>query len=59
MRVRDHSGIARIEITPDEMGRLVEMREAVSAEFKRLGFSYVTLDLMGFRSGSMDEVLLK
>jgi uncharacterized protein len=57
VRVRDHSGIARIEITPDEMVRLMEMREAVSAEFKRLGFLYVTLDLMGFRSGSMDEVL--
>jgi pyridinium-3,5-biscarboxylic acid mononucleotide sulfurtransferase len=57
VRVRDHSGIARIEITPDEMVRLMEMREAVSAEFKRFGFSYVTLDLMGFRSGSMDEVL--
>ncbi len=57
VRVRDHAGIARIEITPDEMIRLMEMRDAVSVEFKRLGFSYVTLDLMGFRSGSMDEVL--
>lgn len=57
VRVRDHAGIARIEITPGEMDRLLEMREAVSAEFKRLGFSYVTLDLIGFRSGSMDEVL--
>jgi uncharacterized protein len=35
----------------------MRMRDVVSAEFKRLGFSYVTLDLMGFRSGSMDEVL--
>ncbi|CAG1006371.1 Pyridinium-3,5-bisthiocarboxylic acid mononucleotide synthase [Methanosarcinales archaeon] len=57
VRVRDHSGIARIEITPDEMVRLMEMRDEICAEFKRLGFSYVTLDLMGFRSGSMDEVL--
>ena len=57
VRVRDHAGIARIEIMPDEMSRLLEMRDSVSAEFKRLGFSYVTLDLMGFRSGSMDEVL--
>ena len=57
VRVRDHAGIARIEIMPDEMGRFLEMRDAVSAEFKRLGFSYVTLDLRGFRSGSMDEVL--
>ena len=57
VRVRDHSGIARIEITPDEMVRMIELRNVICAEFKRLGFSYVTLDLIGFRSGSMDEVL--
>jgi len=57
LRVRDHAGIARIEIMPDEMVRFLEMRDAVSAKFKRLGFSYVTLDLMGLRSGSMDEVI--
>ncbi len=57
VRVRDHGGIARIEIMTDEMTRFLEMRDAVAAEFKKLGFSYVTLDLIGFRSGSMDEVL--
>ncbi|HEY9204858.1 MAG TPA: ATP-dependent sacrificial sulfur transferase LarE [Candidatus Methanoperedens sp.] len=57
VRVRDHAGIARIEIMPDEMRRFLEMRNDVVSEFKKLGFSYVTLDLMGFRSGSMDEVL--
>ncbi len=59
VRVRDHAGMARIEIMPDEMARFMEMREAVVSEFKRLGFSYVALDLIGFRSGSMDEVLPK
>lgn len=59
VRVRDHGSVARIEIMPDEMARFLEMRESVVAEFKRLGFSYVTLDLVGFRSGSMDEVLPK
>lgn len=59
VRVRDHAGIARIEIMPDEMARFLGMREAVASRLKRLGFSYVTLDLMGFRSGSMDEMLLK
>ncbi|MFZ2411506.1 MAG: ATP-dependent sacrificial sulfur transferase LarE [Candidatus Methanoperedens sp.] len=58
VRVRDHAGIARIEIMPDEIARFMEMREAVVSELKRLGFSYVTFDLMGFRSGSMDEVLM-
>ncbi len=57
VRVRDHAGIARIEIMPSEMARFLDMREAVVSEFRRLGFSYVTLDIMGFRSGSMDEVI--
>jgi len=57
VRVRDHAGIARIEVMPDEMARFMEIREDILAKFKELGFSYVTLDLMGFRSGSMDEVL--
>jgi len=57
VRVRDHGGIARIELKPEEMARFMEMREAVASEFKKLGFNYVTLDIMGFRSGSMDEVI--
>ena len=57
VRVRDHAGIARIEIMPDDMPRFLGMREDIVSEFSRLGFSYVTLDLVGFRSGSMDEVL--
>jgi uncharacterized protein len=59
VRVRDHNGIARIEIMPDEMARFLGMRETVASRLKKLGFSYVTLDLMGFRSGSMDEILPK
>ena len=59
VRVRDHDGIARIEIMPDEMPKFLEMRGAIASEFKKLGFSYVTLDIIGFRSGSMDEVLYK
>jgi uncharacterized protein len=59
VRVRDHAGIARIEIMFDKMPKLLEMRGAIASEFKKLGFSYVTLDIMGFRSGSMDEVILK
>ena len=59
VRVRDHAGIARIEIMVDEMPKLLEMRDAVTSKLKYLGFAYVTLDIKGFRSGSMDEVLLK
>jgi len=59
MRVRDHGGIARIEIMPNEMPKFLEMRGLIASEFKKIGFSYVTLDIIGFRSGSMDEVLFK
>ena len=56
-RVRDHSNIARIELEPKDFEKFIEKREHVIDEFKNLGFSYVTLDLEGFRSGSMDEGL--
>ncbi|MBZ2386354.1 ATP-dependent sacrificial sulfur transferase LarE [Anaerococcus murdochii] len=56
-RVRDHSNIARIELTPEDFMAFIEKKDQVIKEFKSLGFSYVTLDLEGFRSGSMDEGL--
>lgn len=59
LRVRHHGAVARIEL--DESGMAVLMnggrRNAVVNRFKELGFAYVTLDLAGFRSGSMNEVL--
>lgn len=57
LRVRDHQKIARIEIHPDQMHLLLQMREDLVSYFEGIGFSYVSLDLKGFRSGSMDEVL--
>lgn len=54
VRVRVHGDIARVETDAADLGRILEMREAVIAELKGKGFSYVTLDLEGFRSGSMD-----
>ncbi|MDK2832792.1 MAG: pyridinium-3,5-biscarboxylic acid mononucleotide sulfurtransferase [Methanolobus sp.] len=56
-RVRDHKGIARIEVNADDMLILICMKDEVTRYFKEIGFSYVTMDLEGFRSGSMDEVL--
>lgn len=58
-RVRVHNEIARLEIAKTEMPRAlnIEMTEKFAEEFKRLGFRYVTLDLEGFRSGAMNEVL--
>ena len=56
-RVRDHANIARIELETSDFNKFIEKRQAVIDEFKALGFSYVTLDLEGFRSGSMDKGL--
>ena len=57
VRVRLHGTIARIEVHNDERENLLAHQAAVIQEFKRIGFTYVTLDLEGYRSGSMDEVL--
>lgn len=56
-RVRDHGDVARIEVEPVFLTRLIEMRMPVSESFKKIGFPYVALDLVGFRSGSMNEVI--
>ena len=56
-RVRNHGTIARIELLPDEMGIAIQNRDSIASELKNAGFLYVTLDLEGFRSGSMDEIL--
>ena len=58
-RVRDHSNIARVELEKDDFIKFLEIKDQVIREFKDLGFSYVTLDLEGFRSGSTDEGLTK
>jgi uncharacterized protein len=60
VRVRYHRGdLARIEVPAADLPRLCEadFREALSAELRRLGFKFVTLDLEGFRSGSMNVLV--
>ena len=56
-RVRLHGRIARIEVLPADFGRLLAIREDLLHRFREIGISYATLDLSGYRSGSMDEVL--
>jgi pyridinium-3,5-biscarboxylic acid mononucleotide sulfurtransferase len=57
-RVRYHGDTARIEISPEEIPRLLEptLRESIVRSFKAAGFTYVALDLQGYRTGSMNEV---
>ncbi len=57
VRVRNQDSSARIEVIPQEIPRLIDLRETIVAYFKQIGFKYVTLDLEGFRSGSLNEVL--
>ena len=58
-RVRIHGRMARIEVEPSQFDRLMEedVRERLVTSLKQYGFSYVTLDLQGYRTGSMNEVL--
>jgi uncharacterized protein len=57
VRVRTSGPLARIEIPDEEIPRLAGLRSEIAAYFKQLGFQYVTVDLQGFRSGSLNEVL--
>jgi uncharacterized protein len=57
VRVRHHDQVARIEVAPDDFGMVLEQRESLVKEFKALGYTFIALDLAGFRSGSMNEVL--
>ena len=55
LRVRFHDEIARVELEVSELGRAVELRERIVALGRASGFRHVTLDLVGFRSGSLNE----
>jgi pyridinium-3,5-biscarboxylic acid mononucleotide sulfurtransferase len=59
VRVRNTGSTAKIEVPPVEIARLVQMHEIVTAYFKQIGFKYVTVDLEGYRSGSLNEILLQ
>jgi uncharacterized protein len=61
LRVRDHDSVARIEVEPADFEELVRspVRELVVARLRELGYSYVALDLQGYRTGSLNEVVFK
>jgi pyridinium-3,5-biscarboxylic acid mononucleotide sulfurtransferase len=60
-RVRIHGELVRLEIAPDEMERALpkQMIDLMADSFRQLGFRYVTLDLHGYRTGAMNEILEK
>lgn len=59
LRVRIHGKLARIELLPNEFDKFMQedVREKVYRELKKLGFTYITLDILGYRTGSMNETL--
>lgn len=59
VRVRIHGTIARIEVLPEEFEKLIrpDIRQQITENFKAYGFTYVTMDLIGYRTGSMNETL--
>lgn len=60
-RVRSHGNLARIEILPKDIKVFLDrnFRNEVVKKFKKIGFTYITLDLIGYRTGSMNEEMLK
>jgi len=56
-RVRYHAPIARIEVPTDEIPTIIAHAQTIIKRFKTLGFTYITLDLEGYRTGSLNEVL--
>ncbi|MGE5350263.1 MAG: ATP-dependent sacrificial sulfur transferase LarE [Actinomycetota bacterium] len=56
-RIRSHENLARLEFIPSEMGLAWNSRDQLSQICKKFGFSYTTIDLTGYRTGSMNEVL--
>jgi uncharacterized protein len=55
LRVRHHGDVARIEVEPEDMPALLTHRERIVTRLKNLGYAYVTVDLAGFRSGSLND----
>jgi len=58
LRVRDYGNTARIEVSINDLSNILKNRDVIVKKLKYLGYNYVTLDLEGFRSGSMNEAFL-
>ncbi|APH05803.1 ATP-dependent sacrificial sulfur transferase LarE [Bacillus weihaiensis] len=57
VRVRTHQDMARIEVEPDDMKIILENHEKIATKLLEYGYKYITLDLIGYKSGSMNKVL--
>ena len=59
VRLRHYNGLCRIEVDKKEIPRLLNKRQAIVSKLKRLGYNYITVDLEGYRQGSLNEVIKK
>jgi uncharacterized protein len=59
VRLRHYNGLCRIEVSKNDIPRLMKMREPVLDKLKRLDYNYITIDLEGYRTGSLNEVIKK
>lgn len=57
LRVRHYNGLCRIEVSKEDLRRLINLSPIIVNKFKRLGYNYVTVDLEGYRTGSMNEAI--
>jgi uncharacterized protein len=57
LRVRHHNDIARLEVEASDFDEVLRQREQIAEKLKQLGYTYVTLDLSGFHSGSLNKTL--
>jgi uncharacterized protein len=59
IRVRHYNGLCRIEVARDQIDRLISKRQSIIDKLKKLGYNYITVDLEGYRTGSLNEVIKK
>jgi uncharacterized protein len=61
LRVRCHGKLARIELSPEDIKRVFveDLNRSIHDRFKEIGFQYIAMDLIGYRTGSLNEVLNK
>ena len=57
VRVRDYDSLCRIELNPSEIKRLIQLKEKVVKKLKKIGYLYITVDLEGYKTGSMNKLL--
>jgi uncharacterized protein len=57
VRLRHHDGVARIEVEYKEIPRIISRSRQIASKLKKIGYDYITVDLLGYRTGSMNEVL--